>query len=99
MEIQVGHFVELMGVENAGLDITGKRGTVKELCRGGIVSVAIDGSADVVSESFEVTVRSLRAEPPKQRLECNHEDEGTEGAPWTDSRVNSHTRENGVSNT
>lgn len=49
MEVQVGQTVELMGVENAGLDITGKRGAVTEVHAHGVVSVAIDGSDAVVS--------------------------------------------------
>ena len=67
MEIQVGQAVELMGVENAGLDITGKRGTVKELLPGGLVSVAIDGSSDVVSswpENLKILRTSVDAPPP-----------------------------------
>ena len=47
MEIQVGQAVELMAVENAGLDITGKRGTVTEIQSHGLVSVSIDGGGDV----------------------------------------------------
>ena len=49
MEIQIGQAVELMAVENAGIDITGKRGTVTEIPGHGLVSVAIYGSSTVVS--------------------------------------------------
>lgn len=49
MEIQIGQTVELTAVENAGLDITGKRGTVTEIPGHGLVSVTIDGTGDVVS--------------------------------------------------
>jgi hypothetical protein len=48
-DMKVGQAVELMGVENAGLDITGKRGTVTEIQRHGLVTVAIDGSDAVIS--------------------------------------------------
>ena len=48
MEVSVGAAVELMGVENAGLDITGTRGTVTQIAHG-LVSVAVDGSGEVVS--------------------------------------------------
>ena len=47
-ELEIGQAVELMGVENAGLDITGTRGTVKSI-QHGLVSVTIDGSDEVVS--------------------------------------------------
>ena len=33
-ELEIGQAVELMGVENAGLDITGTRGTVKSIQHG-----------------------------------------------------------------
>ena len=49
MDIEVGQTVELMGVENAGIDLTGKRGIVKAELPGGLVSVAIDGGDDVIS--------------------------------------------------
>ena len=49
MEIQVGQAVELMAVENAGIDITGKRGLVMAIPGHGLVSVALDGSGAVVS--------------------------------------------------
>lgn len=49
MELQIGQAVELMAVENAGLDITGQRGTVTEIPGHGLVSVTIDGSGSVVS--------------------------------------------------
>ena len=47
--MEVGQAVMLMGVENAGLDISGKRGTVTEVPGHGLVSVTIDDSGDVVS--------------------------------------------------
>ena len=47
--LEIGTVVELMGVENAGLDITGKRGTVTEIPGHGLVSVKIDGTGEVVS--------------------------------------------------
>ena len=49
MDIEVGQTVELMGVENAGIDLTGKRGIVKCELPGGLVSVAIHGGDDVIS--------------------------------------------------
>ena len=47
MEIAVGQTVVLQGVENAGIDLTGKRGTVTAELPGGLVSVALAGGADV----------------------------------------------------
>mmetsp|Transcript_72456 Transcript_72456/g.120795 ORF Transcript_72456/g.120795 Transcript_72456/m.120795 type:complete len:124 (-) Transcript_72456:227-598(-) len=47
--MEIGQAVELIGVENAGLDITGKRGTVTEIPGHGLISVTIDGSGAVVS--------------------------------------------------
>ena len=64
MEISLGQAVELIGVENAGLDITGKQGTVTELPAHGLVSVTIDGSHDVVSvwpENLKILRSSDRA--------------------------------------
>ena len=49
MELSVGSPVELMGVENAGLDISGKKGTVSELPPSGLAYVTIDGSGEVIS--------------------------------------------------
>ncbi len=49
MEIAVGQAVELMGVENAGLDITGQRGIVTEIHGYGLISVSLDGSGSIVS--------------------------------------------------
>ena len=49
MEITVGQTVVLQGVENAGIDLTGKRGTVTAELPGGLVSVALAGGADVIS--------------------------------------------------
>ena len=48
-ELEIGQAVELMGVENAGLDITGQRGIVTEIKPGGLVSVTIDGTGAVIS--------------------------------------------------
>ena len=48
-ELEVGKAVEIMGVENSGIDITGQRGTVKEIHGHGLISVTIDGTGDVVS--------------------------------------------------
>eukprot|EP00966_Prymnesium_polylepis_P077990 1807971-Prymnesium_polylepis.1 len=70
MEIQIGQAVELMGVENAGLDITGKRGTVTEIPGHGLVSVKIDGTDDVVSawpENLKILRTQAQAEAtPKE---------------------------------
>ena len=49
MEIAVGQTVELEGIENAGLDLTGKRGKVIAELPSGLVSVALDGGDDVIS--------------------------------------------------
>ena len=49
MEIAVGQTVVLQGVENAGIDLTGKRGTVTAELPGGLVSVALAGGEDVIS--------------------------------------------------
>ena len=49
VSMEIGQAVELMGVENAGIDLTGKRGIVKAELPGGLVSVAIDGGDDVIS--------------------------------------------------
>ena len=61
MEIGVGQAVELMGVENAGLDITGTRGTVTHIAHG-LVSVAIDGSGEVVS-AWPENLKIIRGTP------------------------------------
>ena len=66
MEIQVGSIVELMGVENAGLDITGQRGTVTEMPASGLVSVAIEGSGAVVS-SWPENLKILSSAPLADR--------------------------------
>ena len=47
--MEVGQAVMLMGVENAGLDISGKRGTVTEVPGHGLVSVTIDDSPVALS--------------------------------------------------
>ena len=72
MEIHIGQAVELMAVENAGIDITGKRGTVTEIPGHGLVSVAIDGSGDVVSawpENLKILSSSDRA--PRTQMESS----------------------------
>ena len=61
MEIGIGHAVELMGVENAGLDITGKRGTVTEM-KHGLASVTIDGTGEVVS-AWPDNLKIVRSSP------------------------------------
>ena len=66
MEIQVGSIVELMGVENAGLDITGQRGTVTEMPASGLVSVAIEGSGAVVS-SWPENLKIISSAPLADR--------------------------------
>ena len=45
MELQVGQAVELMGVENAGIDITGERGVVTAVPEHGLASVTLDCGA------------------------------------------------------
>ena len=47
MELHVGQAVELMGVENAGIDITGERGVVTAVPEHGLVSVTLDRGAVV----------------------------------------------------
>ena len=61
MEVSVGAAVELMGVENAGLDITGTRGTVTQIAHG-LVSVAVDGSGEVVS-AWPENLKIIRGTP------------------------------------
>jgi|EP00326_Haptolina_ericina_P026112 hypothetical protein len=59
--MEIGQAVELMGVENAGIDITGRRGTVTELPAHGLVHVTIDGSGDVLSvwpENLKIVSRT-----------------------------------------
>ena len=48
-EVTIGSIVELMGVENAGIDISGKRGTVTAIPGHGLVSVQLDSNDDIVS--------------------------------------------------
>ena len=60
-----------MGVENAGLDITGSRGTVTDM-KHGLITVKLDGSGAVVS-AWPENLKMLRtaqvpARPPIQRL-------------------------------
>mmetsp|Transcript_27930 Transcript_27930/g.50936 ORF Transcript_27930/g.50936 Transcript_27930/m.50936 type:complete len:91 (+) Transcript_27930:62-334(+) len=49
MEFEIGQTVELMGVENAGLDITGRQGKVTKIPGHGLIIVALDGGVDCVS--------------------------------------------------
>ena len=71
-EIEIGMTVELLGVENAGLDITGKRGTVTEIPGHGLISITLDGGDGVVSswpENLKIvraanTAPSTDSEPP-----------------------------------
>ena len=60
MELEIGQYVELMGVENAGLDITGARGTVTEMAHG-MVSVTLDASGAAVS-AWPENLKMLRDE-------------------------------------
>ena len=53
-EVAIGSIVELMGVENAGIDISGKRGTVTAIPGHGLVSVQLD-SNDVTSTATIVS--------------------------------------------
>lgn len=62
MEIQVGQAVELMAVENAGIDITGKRGVVTAIPGHGLVSVALDGGA--VVSAWPENLKILRSSDP-----------------------------------
>ena len=65
-KLAIGQTVELMGVENAGLDITGTRGTVKDIPGSGLVSVKIDGRDEVVSawpENLKIIASSAQAKP------------------------------------
>ena len=48
-DLSIGQAVELCGVENAGLDITGARGTVADIPPSGLVCVKLDGSDTVIS--------------------------------------------------
>ena len=73
MELEVGHAVELMGVENAGLDITGKRGTVTEIPGHGLVSVKLDGSGDIVSawpENLKILSSTQAADGRNSNATC-----------------------------
>ena len=62
MEIQIGQAVELMAVENAGIDITGKRGVVTAIPGHGLVSVALDGGA--VVSAWPENLKILRSSDP-----------------------------------
>ena len=66
MELQVGQAVELMGVENAGLDITGQRGVVTAAPEHGLASVTLDGGAvvSVWPENLKI-LRSSDTTPTK----------------------------------
>ena len=69
MELEIGSAVELMGVENAGLDITGTLGTVTEIPPSGLISVRLDGSGSIVSAWPEnlkiVSAGSSNTQPPQ----------------------------------
>ena len=67
MEMEVGHTVELMGVENAGLDITGQRGTVTEIPAHGLVSVKLESGADVSvwPENLKIVARVADERKPQ----------------------------------
>ena len=66
MELQVGQAVELMGVENAGIDITGERGVVTAVPEHGLASVTLDGGAvlSVWPENLKI-LRSSDTTPTK----------------------------------
>ena len=66
-ELAVGQAVELMGVENAGLDISGTTGVVTEIQGHGLVSVTYEanGSQAVVSvwpENLKIVREPKRAD-------------------------------------
>ena len=66
MELQVGQAVELMGVENAGIDITGERGVVTAVPEHGLASVTLDRGAvlSVWPENLKI-LRSSDTTPTK----------------------------------
>ena len=66
MELQVGQAVELMGVENAGIDITGERGVVTAVPEHGLASVTLDCGAvlSVWPENLKI-LRSSDTTPTK----------------------------------
>lgn len=78
MEIQVGQAVELMAVENAGIDITGKRGMVTAVPGHGLISVALDGGVAVVSVWPE-NLKILRSSDPAPA--CTHTNDSTGSEP------------------
>ena len=62
--MEVGQTVELIGVENAGLDITGKRGTVREVPKDGgspLVIVAIDDDSGAVISVWPENLKVVTA--------------------------------------
>ena len=63
MELEIGQTVELMGVENAGLDITGQQGSVTEFQRGGLVSVTLESGA--VVSAWPENLKVVRTRPAK----------------------------------
>ena len=77
MEIQVGQAVELMAVENAGIDITGKRGLVTAIPGHGLVSVALDGSGAVVSVWPE-NLKILKSSDPTPATHTTKDSTGSE---------------------
>lgn len=58
-DIQVGTTVELEGVENAGLDITGKRGVVTTI-QHGLVSVTLDDAEKSVVSAWPENLKIIR---------------------------------------
>ena len=78
MEIQVGQAVELMAVENAGIDITGKRGVVTAIPGHGLVSVALDGGA--VVSAWPENLKILRSSDPAPATHTTNDRAGSEPA-------------------
>lgn len=66
MELHVGQAVELMGVENSGIDITGERGVVTAVPEHGLASVTLDRGAvvSVWPENLKI-LRSSDTTPTK----------------------------------
>lgn len=63
MELAIGTTVELIGVENAGLDITGKRGIVTAIPGHGLVEVTIDDGSGAVVSCWPENLKILQ--PPR----------------------------------
>ena len=59
--LEIGQAVELMGVENAGLDISGKRGMVTEMPASGLVTVKIEGSSGEVVSVWPENLKILKS--------------------------------------